>query len=199
MGYLAVFLLVIGVGMKLFAGKIHFDRRNEYGIEEYGSYTSAVATSAFTTTISIFGGILVLIGLITGVVSCVTPGKPQGGAKDLKPVKSAMATSMISEYRTSNLRFDSKYRDKVVRVSGLVTNKVVKKDSFLEKLGASGEATIFMGGRMVSAKNAGLGHEVQCRLDKRSMAEVDKVSVGRSITLQGFYIGNLRINDCQIM
>ena len=72
MGWAAVLFLVVGFALNFFAGKMLFDRRNEFGVEEYSSYASAVGTSILSRVVSAIGGILIFLGLVFGLFSFLT-------------------------------------------------------------------------------------------------------------------------------
>ena len=62
-------ILILGIAGKLFVGRREFYRRNEAGVEEFKSYTSAVASTTIERIISFISGIAVVLGLIAIVIS----------------------------------------------------------------------------------------------------------------------------------
>ena len=59
-----IVFLVAGLAGRFYIGRRKFNRRNVAGIEEYESYSSALANSAFDRIASIGSGILIFLGIV---------------------------------------------------------------------------------------------------------------------------------------
>lgn len=138
------------------------------------------------------GGLgMCLVGTcLLGVVGmALGKGRPGAGSSQAsaEPVEHMMVSSLLSEYRDNELRADSKYKGRLVEVTGYVGD--VKKDILdtpYVTLGTGAELEI---------------PKVQCFLTSEHSRKATRLSKGMLATLRGRVdglLGNVLVRDCEV-
>lgn len=201
MGSAGFVMLLVGAALVLFSGKLHFDRTNEYGVEEYGSYTSAVGTTLLSTMLRGIGSLIFVFGMLLSLVSCLTPDKPKDMSISAKPKLVLSAVALAKEYHAKSHAFDGKFADAIVRVTGRVKYVSAPDNSLFEKFGLSGNARVILdGNNSRDIYRAADLDDVVCNvLDKNVLKDVAKLQVGRVATMQCVYMARLRMSHCRVI
>lgn len=124
---------------------------------------------------------ILVLGLIGGAVGAMMWFKPHPKAEDAKGI-AFTATALAKEYNTDEKMADAKYLNKVIEVTGTVSESEKNQD----------------GGLMVILQTEDPTAGVQCTMREKNIT----VTKGQTVTLKGFCSGNgitgVSLTDCVI-
>jgi hypothetical protein len=61
--------LILGIAIKLFAGRRRFYTRNQAGLQGFKNYRSAIGVSSIERILTFLGGVLIVTGIISLAVA----------------------------------------------------------------------------------------------------------------------------------
>lgn len=114
---------------------------------------------------------LISLSLLTILAGCNKPKAKTTPEEKITPVASLTADQLLDEYKKNEVGADQKYKDKLVEISGQVSE--VKKDLFgryFVGLGTAQEGEMF---------------DVMCYLDPSAYDDAGKLKKGDKVKLQG--------------
>jgi hypothetical protein len=114
---------------------------------------------------------------------------PEPEAKPISTAVGVTTEELYSAYKANAVEADAKYKEKILTVTGM-THKIVIKDTF--------DIYYVM---LTSAEK----HEkwnVRCTFDKTHELELERLTTGQTVTVQGKYDGyrtNILMRDCALV
>ncbi|MFO0807075.1 MAG: hypothetical protein U0746_00465 [Gemmataceae bacterium] len=111
--------------------------------------------------------------------------------EDVKPAATATAEEILADYKKNELAGDSKYKDKLIQISGTVAG-----------VGKAPLLGYFVG---FGASAEGVDqYDIMCFLDESAKEEAAKLNKGDKVTLKGFCVGRpgglvLKVNSCVVV